>query len=33
MAQTIIPHPLTPKDWVQFEDIPSRICGGQNVAL
>jgi hypothetical protein len=33
MAQVICRRPVKAEAWVQFEDIPSRLCGGQNVEI
>jgi hypothetical protein len=33
MAQAVIRRHLQAEAWVRFEDFPSRLCGGQNVAL
>ena len=33
MTQAVSRRPLNPEAWVRFEDIPSSICGGQNVVL
>ena len=33
MAQAVCRRPVNDGVWVRFEDIPSRICCGQNVAL
>jgi hypothetical protein len=33
MVQAVSRRPLKAEAWVRFEDVISRTCGGQNVAL